>query len=92
MIPSIIVMLQVQKWVPDLQIEYKVDARQEIADSWPMVQLQGVTIIIARSAVPAYISWSGRLEIDTVWKILRLVLFFAQVFMVFSVISNKDVR
>ena len=75
LIPSIIVMLQVQKWVPDLQIEYKVDARQEIADSWPMVQLQGVTIIIARSAVPAYINWSGRLEIDTGWEILRLILF-----------------
>ena len=29
--------LQVKKWVPDLQITYSPDSRQEIADSWPMV-------------------------------------------------------
>jgi len=27
----------VKKWVPELEIEYKVDSRQKIADSWPMV-------------------------------------------------------
>jgi threonine 3-dehydrogenase len=26
------------KWVPNLQIEYKPDSRQNIADSWPMVK------------------------------------------------------
>jgi threonine 3-dehydrogenase len=25
------------KWVPGLQIEYRPDSRQNIADSWPMV-------------------------------------------------------
>merc|ERR1719341_161048 len=28
---------EVQKWVPGLEIEYKVDSRQNIADAWPMV-------------------------------------------------------
>ena len=28
---------QVSKKVPDLKIEYEVDSRQQIADSWPMV-------------------------------------------------------
>jgi len=28
---------EVQKWVPELEIEYKVDSRQNIADAWPMV-------------------------------------------------------
>ena len=29
--------LKVKKWVPNLEIEYAPDARQAIADSWPMV-------------------------------------------------------
>jgi hypothetical protein len=28
---------QLKKHVPELKIEYNVDSRQEIADSWPMV-------------------------------------------------------
>jgi len=28
---------EVKKWVPELKIEYNVDSRQKIADSWPMV-------------------------------------------------------
>ena len=27
-----------RKWVPELEIEYKPDARQKIADTWPMVK------------------------------------------------------
>ena len=30
--------LQVAKKVPNLKIEYAVDSRQQIADSWPMVR------------------------------------------------------
>jgi threonine 3-dehydrogenase len=29
------------KWVPGLQIEYRPDSRQNIADSWPMVSSLG---------------------------------------------------
>merc|ERR1719228_508467 len=28
---------EVKKWVPELRIEYHVDSRQDIADTWPMV-------------------------------------------------------
>jgi len=39
----------VRKWVPELEIEYKPDARQKIADTWPMVKSTTLNHFILKS-------------------------------------------
>ena len=47
--------VQVSKKVPDLKIEYEVDSRQQIADSWPMV---GSFLLLSNNKIVVFSNFS----------------------------------
>ena len=50
-----------RKWVPELEIEYNPDARQKIADTWPMVKSTILNHFILKSFLKIiYLVWSGK--------------------------------